>query len=331
MNQEMKQIKDENKLEKNNQKPTTYIYTYAFPEDERSLCALEMRSLFGKESQSSVLESSIKIDPTRSPFIRERIGVIYKGESLQDLVIKVKTLQIAKETFKVIYVKNGDFAKIEKEGFEKRRSIEREIGLHVNGEADFHNPDRLFGVMNVNGGWVFGEYVKNEAVWLRHQKKPHSYSTALSTRVARAVVNIAVPNPSGIKAIDPCCGIGTVLVEARSMGIDIVGSDRNHLILPGARENIAHFGFTGEVNLADIRDVTNHYDVAIIDLPYNLCSVITPEEQLEMLQSAREFAKKVVVVTVEPIDDIILKAGFTIADRALAKKGLFTRQVIVCK
>ena len=85
-----------------------------------------------------------------------------------------------------------------------------------------------------------------------------------------------------------------------------------------------------EINLADIRDITSHYDVAIIDLPYNLCSVITPEEQLEMLQSARWFANKVVVVTVEPIDEILLKAGFSIIDRAVAKKGLFIREVIVC-
>lgn len=328
---EIDRLKDENKLDFNNQKLTNYIYTYAYSEDESSLCALEMRSLFGKETQSSFLESSVKIDPSRSPFIKGRISMMYKGGSLQDLLLQVKALQLNGATFKVIYVKNGDLAKSEKEGYEKRRTIEREIGLHVNGQADFHHPDRLFGVMNVNGEWIFGEYVKSESVWFQHQKKPNGYSTALNTRVARAVVNIAVPNPCGIKAIDPCCGIGTVLVEALSMGIDIVGSDRNQLILPGARENIEHFGLYGEVNLADIRDITNHYDVAIIDLPYNLCSVITPEEQLELLQSARRFARKIVVVTVEPIDEIIINAGFSIMDRAIAKKGLFAREVIVCE
>jgi tRNA G10 N-methylase Trm11 len=316
-------------LDSFNQKETTFLYTYAYPKDEGSLCALEMRSLFGKEAQFNVLESNVEIEPSRSPFIKGRIRVMYEGESLQDLLIQVKSLQLAGATFKVIYVKKGGHN--DQEGFEKRRSIEREIGLHVNGEADFQHPDRLFGVMNVNGGWIFGAYLKSEPIWLRHQKKPHSYSTALNTRVARAVVNIAVPDPGGIKAIDPCCGIGTVLVEARSMGIDIVGSDRNHLILPGVRENFVHFGLTGEVNLADIREITNHYDVAIIDLPYNLCSVITPEEQLEMLQSARRFASKVVVVTVEPIDEILINAGFVIIDRAIAKKGLFTREVIVCR
>nr|WP_251032719.1 RNA methyltransferase [Bacillus sp. ISL-7] len=291
---------------------------------------MEMRSLFGEVSQSNVLESFIKIDPSRSPFIKERITVLYEVESLEDLFIQVETLQLSGATFKVTYVKNSGQANSEQEGFENRRAIERELGLHINGQADLRHPNRLFGVMNIDGSWVFGEYVKSESVWFRHQKKPNGYSTALNTRVARAVVNIAIPNPNGIKAIDPCCGIGTVLVEARSMGIDIVGSDRNQLILPGARENMIHFGLSGEIHLADIREITNHYDVAIIDLPYNLCSVITPDEQLEMLQSARRFADKVVVVTVEPVDEVLLKTGFTIIDRAVAKKGLFIREVIVC-
>ncbi len=320
-------LKDEKKLD--DTKSMTYLYTYAYPEDERSLCAMEMRSLFGKESKLSLLESSVKIDPSRSPFIKGRIAVLFEEDSLEELLKQVETLPLNGATFKVIYVKNSDLA--EKESFVKRRTIEREIGLHINGEADLDDPERLFAVMNISGGWVFGEYLKSVSVWFRHQKKPNSYSVALNTRVARAVVNIAIPNPSGIKAIDPCCGIGTVLVEARSMGIDIVGSDRNPLILPGVRENIRYFGLTGEVKLADIRDISEDYDVAIIDLPYNLCSVITPEEQLEMLQSARRFAKKVVVVTVEPIDHVLFAAGFTIVDRAVAKKGLFTREVIVCE
>lgn len=307
-------------------KQTNFIYSYACYEDERSLCALEMRSLYGRDSQTGIMESQVKVDPSRSPFIKGRIALIFEGDSLQELLKQVASLHICEETFKVIYVKNRS-VKIE---FEKRRAIEREVGLHIKGVADIHHPTRLFGVMNLNGRWVFGDYVKSESVWFQHQQKPHSYSTALNTRVARAVVNIAIPNPSGIKAIDPCCGIGTVLVEALSMGIDIVGSDRNPLILGGTRENIAHFGLSAEVKLADIRDITNQYDVAIIDLPYNLCSVITPEDELEMLESARRFAKKVVVVTVEPIDEILIKAGFVIYDQAIVKKGAFTREVIVC-
>ena len=305
----------------------TYIYNYSWEKNEESLCALERRALFGKSSESSILESTVKIDPSRSPFIRERLGMICEGNSFEELLEAVNQLE-ALDGFKVVFVQNPDEEKV---GFKKLRRIEKEVGLHLKGEAELVDPTIWFGVMKTNERWVFGKYVKNEAVWLRHQWKPHSYSTALGTRLARAVVNIAAPNPDGIKMIDPCCGIGTVLIEALSMGIDIVGSDRNPLILSGVRENMEHFGLDGEVTLKDINDVTNHYDAAIIDLPYNLCSVITEDEQLEMLRSARRFATKVVIVTLEDVDSVIEKAGFTIEDRAEVSKGRFVRQVLVCE
>lgn len=96
------------------------------------------------------------------------------------------------------------------------------------------------------------------------------YSTALSTRVARAVANIAIPHPKGVRAIDPCCGIGTVLVEALSMGINIVGRDINPRVVLGSRKNIAHFELEGTVEIGPIAEVVDDYDVAIIDMPYNL-------------------------------------------------------------
>lgn len=315
----------------NNGKPV-YIYQYAFRKDERELCALEMRSFFGQDSDDmTIVESPVKIDPSRSPFIRERIEVIYEGLNIQDIVEQVKQIKLEEATFKVVFIKNSSLQKSTEFGLNQRRKIEREVGLNIDGEPDLLDPQVLYGIMNVNGRWIFGHYLKNDATWLHHQKKPHSYSTALSTRVARAVVNIAVPNPTGIKAIDPCCGIGTVLVEALSMGIDISGSDVNPLILPGTRENIAHFGLVGEVKYKDIREVKEKYDVAIIDMPYNLCSVITPLEQLEMLQSAWSFSNKLIIVTLEHIDNAIIKAGFEIVDRCVVNKGAFTRQVIVCE
>lgn len=309
-----------------NEKKQKYLYNYSCQEDEVELCALEMRSFFGQDSDDYIITSNIKIDPSRSPFIRDRIDIIFEGSELEEIITKVKSLTPLKETYRVIFLKTFS---LEKVSFEERRRVEREVALHVPGEPDLKHPNILFGIVEVNGKWVFGYYQKGEAVWLQHQAKPHGYSTALSTRVARAVANIAVPHPEGRKAIDPCCGIGTVLVEALSMGIDIVGSDVNPLILPGTRENIAHFGYHCEVLFRDIRKVTGSYDVAIIDMPYNLCSVISPQEQLELLQSAYSFAERIVIITIEPIDSIIENAEFRIVDRCNVRKGTFTRQVIV--
>ncbi|WP_376768658.1 TRM11 family SAM-dependent methyltransferase [Paenibacillus foliorum] len=322
-------LKDVTRLENDNQLPA-FIYTYACREDELSLCQLETRSFFGKQAQANILKSTIQIEPDRSPFIKERIEVLYHGDSLPHILEQVSHIQMFEATFKVIFVKINDLEPADKIEYDERRAIEREIGMHIEGEADIHKPDHVFGIIALGGRWYFGNYMRNKAVWLHHMKKPRNYSIALSTRVARAAANIAVPDPLGVKAIDPCCGIGTVLVEALSMGIDIVGRDINPFIARGARENIAHFGFEGNVTLGDISDITASYDVAIIDMPYNLFSTTTPEEQFSILQHARRIASKVIVITIESIDEMIANAGLTIADRGVAKKGLFSRQILVC-
>lgn len=115
------------------------------------------------------------------------------------------------------------------------------------------------------------------------------------------------------------------------MGIDIVGRDINPLVVLGSRENIAHFGLTGDVDLGPIAEVTEDYDVAIIDMPYNLYTHATPEDQLSILKHAHPFTEKVLVVTIETIDHMIQEAGFHIVDRCIAKKGLFEREILMCE
>jgi tRNA G10 N-methylase Trm11 len=309
---------------------TEFIYTYACREDELSLCHLEMRSFFGMEASTHILKSVVSIDPSRSPFIKERIEVIYQGDSLSDIYLLVEKIELRDATFKVVFVKMNDLTPSEKISYEDQRIIERKMGMHIHGEADVHQPERVFGLITLGGKWYFGNYLKNKAVWLHHMKKPRNYSIALTTRVARAAANIAVPNPLDIKAIDPCCGIGTVLVEALSMGINIVGRDINHFIVRGARENIAHFGLEGEVTVGAIANVSENYDVAIVDMPYNLFSSITTEEQLSILQQTRRIASKAIIISIDTLDEMIAIAGFTIVDRGLAKKGLFSRHIMVC-
>lgn len=309
-----------------------FIYTYTQHTDEHDLCMLEMRSFFGFDVTSTVLRSSIEIDPSRSAFMKERLDIMYEGNNLEEISQQVEQYNLGESTFRVINLNTSDLDTTKKIGHPERRKIEREIGLRVNGTPDLVNPPaNTFGIVLLDGKWYFGKLVESESVWFLHQKKPHMYSTALSTRVARAVANIAVPHPEGVRAIDPCCGIGTVLVEALSMGINIVGRDINPRVVLGSRKNIAHFELEGTVEIGPIAEVVDDYDVAIIDMPYNLFTHITPEEQLEILKEARRFTKKVIVVTIETIDHMVKEAGFVITDRCIAKKGHFIRQVLVCE
>lgn len=312
-------------------KQQEFIYTMNFSKEDRDLCSMEMRAFFGEKASGHIIKSSVNIDPNRSPFIKERIDVLFEGKTIADIIQQASQIHLGAETFKVIFVKINDLPPEEKIEYEERLAIERQIGWEINGEANLRQPDRLFGVIALGGKWYFGTYRKNQRVWLQHVKKPREYSTALSARDARAIANIAVPRPDGVQAIDPCCGIGTVLVEALSMGIQIEGRDINPLVTTGSRENIAHFGLAGKVVLGPISDVNTNYDVAIIDMPYNLYTHATKEEQQDILFHARRFAEKVVVVTIDTIDEMIMKAGFTIQDRCIAKKGQFSRQILLCR
>ncbi|MDI4645225.1 TRM11 family SAM-dependent methyltransferase [Cohnella hashimotonis] len=308
-----------------------YIYTYAAHEDEHSLCRLELRSLFGIDPDRPIFISPVQVDPSRSPFIKERLEVLYEGDSIEDIANQVAEMPATQASFKVLFVKTNDLPADGKMTYEDQREIERQVGMRVKGRADMRQPDTVFGIATLGGRWYFGSHAKNRSVWLDHMEKPRQYSMALPTRIARAVANIAVPRPDGIKAVDPCCGIGTVLVEALSMGIDMVGREINPLLAGGARENIAHFGLQGEVVLGPIAEVYKSYDAAVVDLPYNHVSKITAGEQQSILRHARRIAGRVVIVSIEPIDDMLTAAGFSIRDRGFVKKGAFCRYVILCE
>jgi len=309
----------------------SYIYTYGYPPEETELCHLEMRSFFGKHTNNDLLMSSINIHPDRSPFIRERIEILFEGDTFEDILQQVHTIDVQHKTFKALYVKTNDLTPEQNIQYDERRQMERAIGMHIDGEADVHRPDLIFGLITLEGRWYFGPYIKAKAIWLEHMKKPRNYSIALSTRMARAIANIAVPDPTNVKAIDPCCGIGTVLIEALSMGINMIGRDINHFVVQGTRENLAHFNLQSTVVCGDISKVTEHYDTVIIDMPYNHFSHTTPEAQLSLLQHARRIANKAVIVSVGEIDEMLEDVGFTITDRCAAYKGNFVRQIIVCE
>ncbi|WP_318152801.1 TRM11 family SAM-dependent methyltransferase [Paenibacillus terricola] len=307
------------------------MYVYAHHEDEAELCGMELRALLGipkmewaKFEGFRYVVSTRKVPPSRSPFIKMRIEVEAASETLDGLAEQAPGLDAGGGTFKVLYADTGDSPF--NPDFEEKRAIERRIGAVIRGTASMRQPDRLFGVAYLGGRWVLGMAEAGEAVWLRHNEKPQKYSTALSTRVARAVANIAVPDPTGIFAVDPCCGIGTVVLEAQSMGIQMQGFDRNPLALRGARINLAHFGYPTTLAVkADMLTLAGRYDAAVLDLPYNLCSKLPEEEELAMLSSLGRLAPRAVVVATSPLEHKLAQTGWQVTDDCQVRKSSFVR------
>ncbi|MFD0673266.1 TRM11 family SAM-dependent methyltransferase [Cohnella sp. GCM10027633] len=311
-----------------------YLYTFNAQEGEQELLRMEMRALFGEDGDVGIIRSERDIDVSRSPFVKERVDVLCSGDSVADIAAQVPDIDLGGKTFLVRFLKRNDLSLRDKIEYAEQRAIERRIADGMRGIANVREPDVTYAIVPFGGRWFFGVHARNNAKWLDHQRKPSDYSIALPTRLARAAVNIAAPDedPAARSVIDPCCGIGTVLVEAASIGMRIVGRDVNPLATTGARANLVHFGYACEVALGDIADVTAHYDSAILDLPYNHVTKITPASQLALIRHARRIADRAVVVSIAPIDGMLAEAGFEIVDRCVwSKNDAFERHIIVCE
>ncbi|KIL44339.1 hypothetical protein [Jeotgalibacillus soli] len=153
-------------MEKDNNK--MFIYHFAHREGESSMCKMEKRSIFGIETNENVLKSPIEIDPNRSPFIKERIEVMYEGADLQDIINQVKKIFLFGLTFNVNLMKYNNLYQLTEVEDEKRGWIAHEVGLHINGKLDRVNPDQEFGITVMDGRWYFGRYKKSKTVWIHH-------------------------------------------------------------------------------------------------------------------------------------------------------------------
>lgn len=310
-----------------NNKPS-YLYTYACHETEQELCSMELTELFGHEpAGENWLESERWIDPDRSPFLTACLDVRLTAESIEQMAEKAASTQLKDRTFKVVCLKAGN-----RFSYEELRGYERTVGRAITGQAQMKAPDVTLGMVSIGGIWKLGILHEPKRAWLEHKQKPQNYSTGLSSRVARALVNLAVPRLDEVRLLDPCCGMGNVLIEALSMGITAEGRDINPLAIRGARVNLRHYGYADNlVAIQDMNSLQGHYDAAILDLPYNLCSVFPEEEQLQMLHSLRRLSDRAVIVSTEPLKEQLMSTGWKLLRHGTTRKGSFVREIWLCE
>lgn len=304
-----------------------YFYFINCSEMEKELCNMEMRSVFGKEPEAKYLFSEKNFDPSRSPFIKLQIKSIYVEKNLENIINKIKDDKISYDAFKVNYIKSedGDVS------YEERLKAVKEIGFVVTGFPDIHNPKIELAITKVKDKWIFGELIRNNFKWQKHNYKPHSYSNAVPLRMARALVNIAIGDNRDLTLVDPCCGVGTVVIEALDLGINVKGYEISKPIACNARNNIEFLGYNREIiTSGDMHNINEIFDVAIVDIPYGLYSPVTLQEQVDIISTSRRIARKMVIITFEDMDNLIISAGFKIVEKCYMKKGNMIRQISIC-
>jgi len=306
---------------------TKYLYVINYAEGEKMLCELELKYLFNQQLTQKWLISDLKINPSRSVFIKERLTILYEAVTFEALYEQVKEQPLSFDTFKILYLR---FPNQTLEYHQRLKRL-KEIGFLIGGEAAMVKPKQLLGLTELDGKWFFGLLKPNSNTWVTHENKPYSYSFSLGVRLSRAIANIAVGHDLGKKIIDPCCGVGTVILEVLTIGGDIVGNELNDRVSWKAQENLKHYGYTPLITTGDIKEVEGEYDTAIIDLPYGHFNPIAPEVQQMIIAEARRLSKELILVTQVDMSHEIVEAGFKVVEQCQINKGKFVRYLTICE
>lgn len=303
-----------------------YLYVINYHDNEKSLCSLEMKSLFNISINRKLFFSKLEISPSRSVFIKYRVSVIYAAGSIEELEKQIISNNLVIKKFKFLYI-NIDKNEIE---YTVWKTVVARMCIALGNVETYDEPNTFLCIVNVNSQWLFGTCIKNDNEWKYHEYKPNTNSHSLGIKVARSLVNIAVGNKLDLSIIDPCCGVGTVVIEAASMGLNIKGYEINKKVAASAKENLAFFGVENAIICNDMHKIHDHFDVSILDIPYGLFTSVSLLEQIEIIKTARRISRKSVIITFENMERIITDIGFTITDRCCASKGRFTRYINVC-
>lgn len=306
------------------------MYHINYQRNEEELCRLELASLFNIELGKKVFNAPRKIEPSISPFIKKRLRVIHEAEEFDYLLKLLDRNPISKQGFKVEY---SAFYK-EDPLVKKAKFYAKEVGLRIIGFPSYQAPVITYGVTCYEGVWYFGELLVNGMGWKKHKKKPYTYSSSCDSILAKALINIVSKGDRTKYLIDPCCGVGTVLLEGEYSGYQIEGWEIQEKVAENARLNLEYFGYDSRVTTGNMNDIVDTFDGAIIDLPYgNLCET-TLENKKSIISHGLRIAKKAAIVASKDIMDLLKAEGVVVLNHCLVgknKKGDFYRYVYVCE
>ena len=294
------------------------------------MCKLESRQIFGNEVKNNLLFSNINVDPSISPFIKNRFEIIFSSEDYAELLQSIKDENIQAEGFKAEYlILDGDTT-----GYTERLSQLKDIGYRIEGQPDYYNPTIIYSICYYKNVWHFGVLTKHNADWQKHNKKPCKFSSSISIEIAKTLVGIASEGNKTNQLLDACCGVGTIMLEACFSGFHIEGCDINWKACKNTRENLAHYNYSAKVYHLDIKDHHKKYDAAIVDLPYNLYTHSNDTIVLNIIQTTARLTNRIIIVSISDIESLIKKSGLKVADFcSIEKRGnsKFTRNIWVCE
>lgn len=225
------------------------------------LVAAECERLTGSRPNADGVAFCDVVDEVRvSAFVRSGLRVITRGASLEAVIDAVREQQFAADRFRVeVHDPSARLAR-------PAHDVAVALADVMPYGPDLDDPQHRFVVIPLAGEVLFCEVVAEaDGAYRLHDAKPWSTSSSLDARFSRALVNLV---PSGQSILDPCCGAGSIVLEAASLGRAAFGLDWKPAMVGMTQQNLDHFGYAAKVVRADSRTHVQRADAIVTDLPY---------------------------------------------------------------
>lgn len=230
----------------------------------------------------------------------------------------------------------------------KSTDVERTIGeaLFERGyKANLKHPEVTVRAILTNDVCVFGTLltlIEGGSFELRRPHlKPFFYPGVLLPRTARAAINL-----TGIKTgevlLDPFCGTGGILIEAGLVGVKVLGSDAQRMMVCGTQMNMDYYGIDNTLLIQDAQQLgltDECMDSVVTDLPYGRSARIKAHSHSQLRSKAineifrvLKKGRRAVIISDDPIDADVVDAGFLIEEShtQYVHKSL-TRRIVVLR
>ncbi|MEW6360428.1 MAG: hypothetical protein AB1696_29125 [Planctomycetota bacterium] len=248
----------------------------------------------GKEEEERIVSSDHLADISRAAFTAFGAEEIARGASLDELCETVRAAAVALPDFRV------EVEKIPGALRDNSQDIQKRIADVIVGRPDLASPKHRLVVVRTPAQFRLGRIVTEPSTdWGKPLDLPHRCSRSIADRLARAMVNLAAR--PGDRILDPCCGMGTIPIQAMQVGIDADASDINFKMIEAANQNLAALGRPQRAKAADLMERRGRWDAVVTDLPYGWFGHEEEHRQVEeALAHLVTLAPRVVVATASP-------------------------------
>ena len=227
-----------------------------------SVQPIQVRSAYTRVCALELFVSNANLsDITKAAFETDFKAVLKAGESFVVRINRIKNY--ADEALNTMVL----------EGKLGKQILDLTEGTKVS----LKNPDKIFLGIITDEKLVLGlkltDITSKTFSERRPRKKPFFHPSAMPSKMARCMVNLAHGKAESL-VLDPFCGTGTSLIEASYIGCRGVGVDAQRRMIIGTRKNLCFFNIAAEgLVLADARQLPFFkVDCVVTDPPYGRSS-----------------------------------------------------------